>query len=134
MPAGTLILAASLSLVTLDDPVTDTVDIIELNHCHAEYGEHVADYWLFWRWDGWGFRIGDWRSVCKQDVLRGNVLHKWDRVGYRRVVGRQYRETWTLYDPEVRDRYVLPKELRRKLTPLDIPSSIRYDLSQEPNR
>jgi hypothetical protein len=34
----------------------------------------------------------------------------------RKVIARLYRETWTIYDPELIEREILPQESRRKLS------------------
>jgi hypothetical protein len=105
--------------------VTDQVDRVEVNHCHDEEGRRYLSQLIFWRWDAEESRhqVIAWRIARKDrewpviDHRRGvAVLWFMDGHTMRRVIASQVRETWTLGDPELFERDVLPADRRRELT------------------
>ncbi|UUO04638.1 hypothetical protein M4951_14690 [Blastopirellula sp. J2-11] len=103
--------------------VIDQVDLIEVNHLYDQQGRHVIDQLIFWNWDRDRFQIRAWRLIKSQSQL---PLRDWNRGGYvcywrdlqqlRKVYAPQKRETWTTYDPEVRQRELLPIQQRAELS------------------
>ena len=114
-----------LGIVPFEPAITDRVTCIELNHFYDEHGRHVFDQHLFWDWKPYANRhhLRDWRLIKAPtaaayfDATRDEFRTQWhDGLSLRSVSAPQFRETWTQYDPEVAERAVLPKELRRELT------------------
>lgn len=107
--------------------LTDRVDVVEINHVHDFDGRPTIDQLIFWRWspDASEFEVIDWRLLKTplQRPLRrfGSDDRFWsvwtDPAGaqMRQVWAGSVRETWTLYDPEVRARKQLSQKDRRKL-------------------
>ncbi|EAQ81677.1 hypothetical protein [Blastopirellula marina] len=101
----------------------DQVDLIEVNHLYDQQGRHVIDQLIFWDWDRDRFQIRAWRLIKSDSQL---PLRDWNRGGYvcywrdgqqlRKVYAPQRCETWTSYDPEVRQRELLPLEQRAELS------------------
>lgn len=125
-----------VSMPYVGDTPTDYVDKLELNHYYSDIGKHVLTQLI-----GWEFHPHDpsqpmvvvfWKMV-KQDkahqfsptrTASGGwevLFHDGDRL--RNVHGRKFQETWTQYDPEMRNRTVWPRDKRRKLTPFRTPES-----------
>lgn len=91
-------------------------DIAELNHYHDEQGRHIFSQWIWWEFDrhgelvvvAWRMDKGTWRGQPKDMTFHdGDVL--------RRVKAGEFRETATLFDPEVLNREYLPSDYRRGL-------------------
>jgi len=116
-------LAAVFLLVPCDGVVSETVDIIELNHYlvsswqgHSEY----AHQYIFWEWCEDRFNIVDWRrsngTPAYRRFGRWWVLRMRNNQCLRKIRARAIRETWTSYDVEVVEREQL--YCRRMLRPL----------------
>jgi hypothetical protein len=90
------------------------VDMIELNHCYDESGEHRFDQIICWEWsyDYRRYHVVAWWMPGGEltQQLDGDTARHASRV-YRAPLRR---ETWTVgYDPEVENRKVFPCYLRR---------------------
>ena len=99
-------------------------DVVEVNHYFDARGELVFDQIIFWEW--WEtpgtFHVVAWRFVKHPAHI---PLRDWSHGGYvirfydgnvlREVRAPVMWETWTQYDPEVRDRRRLPPNRRRGL-------------------
>lgn len=124
-------------ITVINDVIRDTVALIELNHFFDDNGNLVFDQLIFYDW------TEDLRGAAPphRHNVRAWVLVKspaivpvfdWKLKMYRamwtngdvtRVVySNSYSETWTQYDPELAEREKFPKEFRRELTPVRIPS------------
>ena len=92
----------------------DRVDVIELNHYYDEYGKWVFDQWIYWRWypNQSTFHVVAWK-LAKSPAVATRRPGGWKLVfPHRTILALSYRETWTQYDPELRDRLYLPKHQR----------------------
>lgn len=102
----------------------DQVDVIELNHYHDSTGKHVFDQFIFRNWSRQNKRhdILYFHVNKNNDVIRRigdkkyvvNFLDSQER--FRVVYSNSYVETWTGYDPELKERNLLPYEDRKGLT------------------
>ena len=117
---------ALLLLAVLPRPdgcIKESVDLMELNHLYDDNGRFVNDQIIFYEWsDLFGrYDVRAWRWAktprhCPEfDWETGcwRVLFNDDRLRY--VTSPSFRETWTQYDPELTEREILPKEMRREL-------------------
>lgn len=113
------IAALLLSIIPLDMPVRDSVDIVEVNAFYDENGKEVFQQLIWWNWNRseCRFDVCDWRLVKnpKQIPLHGTSVF-WDGQVLREVSARSVRRTWKQYDPELTERATLPKEQRKELT------------------
>jgi hypothetical protein len=107
------------------DVITDSVDIIEVNHYYDDRGVLILDQVIFWDWcdRSCEFHVVAWRllrspnQVPHRDWQHGGFVALWyDEETLREVRAKWVRHTWTQYDPEVQDRYCVPKHERRGLT------------------
>lgn len=112
-----------------EDIARNGVDLVEVNHFHDEQGRLVFDQVLFYDWSPSQSRylVRAWRllktpaQIPRQDFQRGGFVAIWhDGDLLRKVQGRQLRETWTQYDPELVSREFRPKEQRPELATLRI--------------
>lgn len=103
----------------------DYCDLIELNHLHDEQGRHVFDQLVYWdfRFEQAAYVVRAWRlqktpeQIPQRDFERGGYVARWhDNDTLRVVRAKQFRETWTTYDPELANREIFPKDMRRELT------------------
>lgn len=106
-------------------PITDHVDLIEVNHFHDENGKLVFDQVVYYEWleNQSRHQVIDWRVLKKEEMRpsknfeTGMYEAVWfDDQTFRKVVSVAARESWTGYDPELKDRSFLPKEKRRLLS------------------
>lgn len=110
-----------LSIVPYDQPLTNTVDVIELNHFYDENGKHVFDQLIFYDWNKYTCRhdVVAWRLVKDGNLptkYLGRYRSCWSDGGvWRTVYATSYRESWTQYDPELVERSNLDKNKRRGL-------------------
>lgn len=124
MPALALLL---LTVLPREDVVRETCDLVELNHFYDENGKLVFDQTIFYDW-GYPvparYNVRAWRLVKHESQLPhpyyggGPRMYRalWlDGECNRLIYSPSYRETWTQYDPELLEREVLPKEMRREL-------------------
>lgn len=104
--------------------LTESVDMMEVNHYHDHRGEHVFDQLIFYDWSSQKKRydVRAWRLIKsehqypRRDHRRGIWTVRWHDGGVlREVTSRSRRETWTKYDPELLERDNLPAEQRLEL-------------------
>lgn len=102
------------------DPVTHRVATIELNHVFERlpsHDRHVLSQWIFWGQYPEGLHVVDWRMRKGQWLHsrrgRGHMLIWHEGGRHFRVHSKSYRQTRTLYDPEVLDRDKFHKDKRR---------------------
>lgn len=105
--------------------VQDQVDLIEVNHYYDSQGKLIFDQVIFYEWSQASerYHVTAWRllkssrQVPRKRWSDGAYVARWlDNEVYREVVGRNLRETWTQYDPELTEREYLPREFRRELS------------------
>jgi hypothetical protein len=131
-------------LPRLDGPVTDRVDLVEVNHFFNENADPVFSQLIFQDWQenlvlpevmsgylhdfyrpefrGSRYMTVDWRLIKTPQCL---PIRDWENGGYvmtwmengviRQVRANEFRETWLQYDVELHERAYLSKELRRGL-------------------
>lgn len=99
--------------IPFDVTVSETVDIVEVNHFYDDNGRHVFDQVIFYDWDG---TCVDWRLIKNESMRPNRCKMLWfDDTILRKITAKSQRETWTQYDPELVDRESNRK--RRKLCP-----------------
>jgi hypothetical protein len=118
---------AAWGLNPSNEPLNETVDLIEINHFHDDQGRPLFDQLLFYDWsDEQGrFQVRDWRlmksnhQVPLPSARDGEHVAVWSDCKSRDMIratrARIVRETWTQYDPELAEREYLPEHKRRKL-------------------
>lgn len=120
----------------LSEPVTDSVDLIEVNHFYDDQARLVFDQVIYYDWNYQSnkFDIRAWRLLKQpsQEPLKNIRTGEyeaffWDGDVFRRVVAKQFQETWTQYDPELREREYLPKDRRSELTKPRVSITIEED-------
>jgi hypothetical protein len=120
-----LVVIAALGLSPPAAVLTDTAEVIELNHFFDGEGRLVFDQVIFWEWydDVGELHVLAWR-LCKspaqiplRDWQRGGYSATWfDGERFRQVRALSFRETWTQYDPEVEDHKFVSPDHRRGLS------------------
>jgi hypothetical protein len=113
-------------LPRLDRPVTERVDLVEVNHDFDDAGRFKLDQVIFYEWTGSRYDVIAWRLMKSPRQL---PVRDWENGGYsclwydgevlRSIWAASIRETWTQSDPEVDERAFLPKERRRELKGVD---------------
>ncbi len=108
----------------LDEPICETVDLLEVNNFYAEDGRPTFAQVIFYDWtqeDG-RYDVLSWRLLRKGEQYPqrdwssgGWVTIFWDDTKLRKIKANAVRHTWTQYDPELLERDMLPKEMRRGL-------------------
>lgn len=121
---STLVVAAAISLSPSSPAASDSVDLIEVNHFYDEHGRLVFDQVIFYDWctSENRYQVRAWRLLKKpsqiphRNLNTGEYLTTWhDGDVLRRVRASSFRESWTQYDPELREREYLPKDRRGEL-------------------
>jgi len=121
-------LSALLLLLSINPPsdvVRESVDLIELNAYFDEYGRLVFVQDIFYDWSDSErrYNVRAWRlvkhesQIPRRDHASGGYVVLWqdnDKTT-REVRSKEFRETWLQYDPELAEREILPKDLRRGL-------------------
>lgn len=107
-------------------PITQSTDMVELNHKYSEQGNHTFSQVIFWeRIPATGkYRVRDWVLVEMQESLNRIPIRRngvWEtafvRDGiYYDVRSNLFRESWTQTDPEIEDAKKWPKDQRRPLS------------------
>ena len=114
----------ALSLVPYDPVVTDTVDIVELNHYLNAHSGEFYDQYIYWEWYYDRFLVVDWRHArhitAPTRCGKWYVFYRVDHECIRRIRSTSIRETWTDHDPE---RAELKMNYGRRL--LSSPNTIR---------
>ena len=128
MGTTTLLLALSAIVASTprDEATVERVDLVELNHCFDEFGRPAIDQLIFYDWctTQYRFQVRAWRmlktpaQLPRPDVAGGYMIRWQDGVVLRQIYAKQFRETWTQYDPELTEREFLPKDKRRDLRKL----------------
>ena len=109
-----------------DGPViTQYVDLIEINHYYdAETGKIVLDQVIYWYWSDYlsEFVVIAWRLDKEEAPIRvvRRDTHKFDLIIFQNEIlyhvrSPSYRETWTQFDPDLRNRRIVPKAQRMGL-------------------
>ena len=120
-----LLLLLLIGATPTTDHIRDTVDLIEVNHYYDSQGRLVFDQVIFYEWSqpDARFHVTAWRllksswQVPRKRWNDGCYTTTWrDGDVMRCVVGRNMRETWTQFDPELVERDYLPREYRRGLS------------------
>ncbi|MFO0821323.1 MAG: hypothetical protein U1A77_25495 [Pirellulales bacterium] len=118
------VLLVGLGSTPRDEVTIDRVDLVELNHFFDDHGKLVLDQLIFYDWSPAEsrYQVRAWRllknpaQVPKRDAADGGFVARWhDGMVLRKVYARQFRETWTQYDPELVEREFLAKDKRRDL-------------------
>lgn len=96
-----------LTIWLVSTPLGDsmaTVDVAEVN----TFGGRGSCQIILWEWSDENscFVVVAWRMVETDDEVEREL---------RKVAYRHFRETWTLNDPEVDNRDVVPQHRRRKI-------------------
>jgi hypothetical protein len=107
--------------------VTETVDLIELNHFYDDLGRHAYDQVIFYEWspDYRRFHVIAW-CLVENDLSRmptrnpgnGEYVVRWydrDAKTPREVHSPLYRETWSQVDPERVNKKWLDEKHRTSL-------------------
>ena len=114
-----------LCLLPVNQPPTEFVDLMELNHNYDFDGRRNWDQVIYYDWcpKTERYQVRAFTVITVQDDSRrpmrvepsGYVF--WTKVGWvpHRVVSTHYRETWSQDDPEIIEREYLPQEQRRPL-------------------
>lgn len=121
-----LLMLAAISWLepAYQEPLRESVDLLEINHFYDERGRLVFDQSIFYDWtaDKGHYRVLAWRlvkhpaQIPQRDWSGGGWLSVWqDGEVLRHVRAQSVRETWTQFDPELVEREYLPKENRREL-------------------
>lgn len=100
-----------LLLATFAPSQSAHVDVVEVNHFHNTNCDYVFTQLIFYSWSAQLKRhnVREWRLV-KSDSMQprphGNRwLVRWHDDGVlREVIASSRRETWTQYDPELKER------------------------------
>ena len=107
-----------------DGVLRDAVDLIEVNHFYDDCGRLVFDQAIFWDWseDESCYHVRAWRLIKqveqlpRRDHARGGYSVLWhDGEVIRQLLASGVQETWTQWDPEMREREKFPVERRRPL-------------------
>ncbi|MEM7557732.1 MAG: hypothetical protein AAF394_01290 [Planctomycetota bacterium] len=110
--------------VFLRDKISQTVDLIELNHYYDDLGRHSYDQVIFYEWspDYARFHVIAWSLVEKnqtkkprKDPHRGDYYSRWyDREAkvHRTVRSKVFLETWSKTDPERANKKLLDEKYR----------------------
>lgn len=122
MTLAAAFLVAVLSMGADSDRIalTESVDVVELNHFFDDDGKPVLDQLIFYRWNGRRHELIDWRNAKTRECLPVRHGSRWeciwvDGIQLRRIRCASMRESWTQWDPELVDREVLPTDRRQKL-------------------
>jgi hypothetical protein len=104
------------------DTLVERVDVIELNHVYCPLtGRETLAQIIYWRWhdEHSTHHVAAWRLLQRMARVRRHdsewIETREDGEVRREIHAKQFRETWSLHDPELFDRVALPIELRRGL-------------------
>lgn len=108
------------------ETLVDHVDRIELNHVQSIWdGSETLCQVIYWRWsvEDRCYHVAAWRTSTSATARFKRDGREWvetreDGLVRREIRSPQFRETWTLHDPELEDRKTYPPELRRGLRQL----------------
>lgn len=114
-----------LSILPSNRVVTDTYDMVEVNHLYDDQARLVFSqviWWDFFPGEN-DFHVQDWRFIKNPTILPRAKGCRYESFFYdyktpkvwRRVWASQHKETWTQYDPERHDLVDYPQNFRKKL-------------------
>lgn len=124
LPISGALLLATVCLNPTEDVASDDVSLVEVNHCYDKTGRLAFEQLIFYDWSPQHgrFQIRAWRLMRnpsqfpRRNWRQGRYETTWyDQGVLRTVTAQSLRETWTQYDPEMRQRSFLPQERRREL-------------------
>lgn len=122
MTLAAAFLVAVLSMGADNDRITltESVDVVEVNHFYDGEGKLVLDQLLFYRWNVNCHQLIDWRLIKSPECLPVRHGGHWecfwrDGHDWRRIRAASYRESWTQWDVELADREFNPVDRRQKL-------------------
>jgi hypothetical protein len=112
-----------LSVLPREDAVRESVDLIEHNHVYNDNGDLHLEQMVYYEWKGGRYEVLSWRlrksplMVPYRDHTNGGYTAVWvdDQSVTRVVRALAFRESHTMYDPELLERNRLPREFRREL-------------------
>lgn len=127
--AASLLLLACISAGDYEVVTRDAVDVIELNTCYNDAGDVAFNQVIFWRWcrkpqsRERDYLVVDFMMVKSPKVGDENIFPSRGKYYYSAIdsYGRlliirsdRHHVTWCHkeYDPELRNRRVLPREDR----------------------
>lgn len=117
-----ILLVSLVSNPTLTIPKTQ-VDCIEKNHCFDESGKCTLIQYIYWNFEfeSSTFHVVDWRLTShlyyENKNFNRNSIEHWYRNGdtLYKVEAPFYFESFTLGDPELRERQFKPEIERLRL-------------------
>lgn len=117
-----------IGIIPHDDVPIDHVDLIEINHFYDGCGKLVFTQQIFWDWcpprcrfevRAWRMHKSDWQNP-RWDWERNDAFSIWqDGDTLREVRAKATRTSYLQFDPELYEREITPKELRRELVERD---------------
>jgi hypothetical protein len=126
-----LALRSAAAITPVNDVARESVDLIEVNSTYDEYGKFIFRQIIFWDFEhytalngaaGYRYQVVCWRmlkddsQLPQRDHASRRYFVRWqDGNIARHVSAKEFRETWSQYDPELLEREILPKEKRREL-------------------
>jgi len=121
----TLLSIAVICFIPPTSPVEDSVDLIEVNHLYGENGKKMLTQVIFYDWSELTnrYQVRTWRlfkhksQYPLRNFQHGGYQTLWYDGGLlRRVRCKIHNETWTQFDPELRERKFLPQDMRLNLS------------------
>lgn len=128
---STLVLFALIAMPSDPGPhnrdVTQTVDLIELNHFYDDLGRHAYDQVIFYEWSpdyrrfhviAWCLVENDLSRIPTRNPFNGEYVVRYndrDAKVRRQVRSPLYRETWSQVDPERVNKKLLDEKYRTSL-------------------
>lgn len=112
---------------TIGRKLSETVDLIELNHFYDDLGRHSYDQVIFYEWSpdysryhviAWSLVEQDKSRVPRKDAHRKDYYVEWydrDARVYREVRSKVCRETWSQIDPERANKKLMDEKYRLSL-------------------
>lgn len=106
----------------------DTVELIEVNHKFGADGKHVFDQIIFWerRPESGRLQVRAWYMIEDRETINRRPIRTaggmyettmlLENNLLKKVRSRQYRESWTDFDPEQEDAKKLPSAYRNALS------------------
>ena len=107
--------------------LSESVDLIELNHYYDDLGRHAYDQIIFYEWSSeyrrfhviaWCLVEEDLMRLPTRDHARKAYSVRWqdrDSKKMRTVWSKHYRETWTQSDPERDNKKLMDEKYRISL-------------------
>ena len=101
--------------------VTEVIDLIEINHYQEANGRLSFDQVILYDWSHRhrAYVVRDYKVIRSpflypyKDWETGTIRMRWREDGIvQEVVGSNWRETWTKYDPEKENTQIVPRSDR----------------------